>query len=467
MEYLLIVSLVVAAPLALLIGYNLHLRKLAIQKILERNLLKKHPKSQWYSSCVVCQAAKTLNKLPKRKLQPLFAEIKDGKINKLAALLDKQTTNLLKSIYGRKGTFSPLQKAEQLLLNAETNSLSELVDNLSAANKIEQARIAYLQAGVALAEGDLLTASQQATTAAKIFQKHKLTYEEAQAYLLSGTIYRVSAVTDTADFMLRTAADLFGFIGANAKQAEAYGHLGMLMVMQERFDEAEQFFGQSKKLFELADDDIGVAEILNQQALTALIHEKYSLAEKLTKTALKVFGNYQENRGEALCYDIIAQIAAAQQQWGKVASYAGKARKLYENRHNLPAQQEMEFLLARAYLEKGDFSKSEQMLRQIIAQATQHKSCFHIANAYNLLGIIYLRQGDLRRAEGLFQQSLGAEMQNERWCGAAIDYANIALTSYRRGNKENGDKNRELAIKYAQDAGADVLAEMLKSGFNQ
>ena len=83
------------------------------------------------------------------------------------------------------------------------------------------------------------------------------------------------------------------------------------------------------------------------------------------------------------------------------------------------------------------------------------------------MGIIYLRQGDLRRAEGLFQQSLGAEMQNERWCGAAIDYANIALTSYRRGNKENGDKNRELAIKYAQDAGADVLAEMLKSGFNQ
>lgn len=467
MEYLLIVFLAVAAPLAVLAWYNRKLRERAIQKILERNLLKKHHKNQWYSSDATIQAAKILNKLPKSKLQPLFAEIKNGKTTNLLRLLDKKAADNLKAVFNDKKNCSPLQRAENLLLKSEIDSLAKLIDNLPNKSQIERARISHLQAYLALAEGDLLTASQQAAIAAKIFQKQRFIYEEAQTYLLSGTIYRVSAVTDTADFMLRTAADLFGLIGANAKQAEVYGHLGMLMVMQERFAEAEQYFSQAQKLFEYAQDDIGTAEILNQQALTALIHGKYSQAQKLVKDALAIFIRYKDCRGEALCYDIIAQTAAAQNHWNKTATYADKAQKLYKSHHNLPAQQEMELLTARAYLEKGNLLQSEQLLRQIIAEANKHKSCFHIANAYNLLGIIYLRQGDLRRAEGLFQQSLSAEMQNERWCGAAIDYANIALTSYRRGNKENGDKNRKLAIKYAQDAGADTLAEMLEKSFNQ
>ncbi len=467
MEYLAFIAAIIIIPLVMLLHYNKKLREQAIQKVLERNLLREQNKNLWYSSLSVRKAAKALNKLSKKQLQPLFAELKTGKLNLLLQQLDKDTVNEIKAIKGQGKRFaSQLQKAEKALLDIKAAEAAKIIESLSPRNKLEQARLNYIQSWLALAEGDLLSASQKAAGAAKFFQKNNMLYEEAQTYLLSGTIYRVSAVTDTADFMLRTAAEIFAAIGANAKQAEAYGHLGMLMVMQERFEEARDYFGKAQNLFKYAKDMNGYAEILNQQALTDLIDNNPKKAAKTAAEAEKIFKDLADARGQAMSLDIAAQIAAGQAQWKKAAGKAAAAYKLYEQTDNRPAKLEMELLLAQADFETAKTATAEKRLRKIIAEDKSCKSCFHIANAYNLLGIIYLQQGDLRRAEGIFQQSLSAELQNERWYGAAIDYANIALTAYRRGHKDNGDKNREMAIKCAQDAGAESLAEILKQRLN-
>ena len=467
MEYLAFIAAIIILPLVLLLHYNKKLRELAIQKILERNLLREQNKNLWYSSLSVGKAAKALNKLSKKQLQPLFAELKNGKLNLLLRQLDEETADEIKVIKGQgKKIASLLQKAEKAMLDIRTAEAAKIIELISPRNKMEKARTNYIQSCLALLEGDLLSASQKATDAAKFFQKHNMLYEEAQTYLLSGTIYRVSAVTDTADFMLRTAAEIFAAIGANAKQAEAYGHLGMLMVMQERFAEAYDYFGKAQNLFQYAKDMNGYAEILNQQALTDLINNESQKAAKTAAKAEKIFKDLNDARGQAMSLDIEAQIAFGLAQWKKAASKAAAAHKLYEQTDNRPAKLEMELLLAQIDFETAKTAAAEKRLRKIIDEDKSCKSCFHIANAYNLLGIIYLRQGDLRRAEGIFQQSLSAELQNERWYGAAIDYANIALTSYRRGNKDTGDKNREMAIKCAQDAGAENLAKMLKQRLN-
>lgn len=461
MEYSLLILLIIIIPLALFFNYNRRLRERVLHKILERHLLKERPKNAWYSSVTVRRAAAALNKLSGKKLQPLLAAVRRGETAPLLAKVDSQTADELKAIRtDGKAKGGNLQQAETALLNLETTKAARLLKRLEANNKTERARLDYLQAWLALSEGDLLTASTKAAAAVRQFQKLDFIYEEAQAYLLSGTIYRVSAVTDTAEFMLRTAAELFGLIGADARQAEALGNLGMLMVMENRFEEADDYFARAQKLYQAAKDETGFAEIINQQALTALIRGQHTAAAALSGRARKVFQTLHDPRGQALSLDIAAQTAAAAGDWKKAAAAAKLAQKLYRQNKNLPAQQEMELLLAQALLEENRPAEAEKILRQIIENARRHKSCFHVANAYNLLGIIYLRQGDLRRAEGLFQQSLSAEVQNERWCGAAIDYANIALTSYRRGHKDDGDKYRALALQYARDAGETQLAEI-------
>lgn len=465
MEYLPLLALIIIIPLFLFFNHFNKIRERIIHKILERSLLKQRNKSSWYSSAAVRQAAKALNRLSRRKLQPLLKAIRVGEWSPILRVAGIDGNQEFEFICGQNTNFptGALAGAEAALLNADTGSAAALIDGFESRSAAEKARLNYLQAWLALEEGDLLSASEKAAAAAKLFQKLGFTYEEAAAYLLSGTIYRVSAVTDTADFMLRSAAELFGFTGATAKEAETWGNLGMLMVMQQRYEEAAGCFDKAEKLFNLSQDHAGATEIINQQALTALICEDYTRAERLAKQAQKAFRQLKDARGEGLSFDILAQIAAARGKWKQTLSAARNAQKFYRQSQNISGLMEMEYLEAQALAEQKEETAAEKILRRIIDRDKRDKSCFHVANAYNLLGLIYLRQDDLRRAEGLFQQSLSAELQNERFYGAAIDYANIALTAYRRGHKEQGDKNREMALRCAKDAGGEDLLKLLET----
>ena len=79
---------------------------------------------------------------------------------------------------------------------------------------------------------------------------------------------------------------------------------------------------------------------------------------------------------------------------------------------------------------------------------------------------MFLQKKEFSRAKGLFNQSLQSELNNERWCGAAVDYANIALTEYRRGRKTEGNKNKIAALKYAEESGDEELIAYLNSALN-
>ncbi len=463
MLHLLILFLIVFIPLIFFFFYFKKIRQRIIWQILERNILKYHPKNAWYSSEITKKIAERLNKLPKKKLHPVFLSLRSKDWIPLQQYLTLDASEEFNALCRHKKNPKAglLQKAEQALLDLNIKQTKKIVESFTPKNKIEKARTDYLLAWCALGEGDLLTASEKIAAAAKQFQKAGFVYEEALAYLLGGTIYRVSAVFDTADFMLKAAAQLFGSINASAKEAEAWGTLGMLMVTQQRFDEADDAFDKAKKLFLIAHDKAGETEIINQQALAALIQKQYKTAEKLAAAARKIFANLKDLRGQALSLDILAQAGALQMSWNKAFKTAREAENLYRKTKNLSACFEMMFLQAQALLAQEKPAKSEKFLRKLLAEASKNKTCFHIANVYNMLGLIYLQKGELKRAEGLFQQSLSNELQTDRIGAAAIDYANIALTAYRRGHKEIGDKNKEMALQCAKEAGAENLLKLL------
>ena len=464
MSHLLIILLIIFVPLIFFFFYFKKIRQRIIAQILERNILKHHPKNAWYSSEITQKVARRLNKLPKKKLHPILQSLKNKDYSDLLSYLTLDAVDEFSTLYKHKKLShpNPLQKAEQAFLDLDFAKARKNIESFSPNNKIEKARTDYLLAWFALEEGDLLSASEKVATATKQFQKSGLVYEEALAYLLAGTIYRVSAIFDTADFMFKTATQLFGFVNASAKEAETWASLGMLMVAQQRFEEADDAFEKAKKLFLIAQDKLGETEIINQQALAALIQGQLKKANKLALQTKKEFTSLKNLRGQALSLDILAQVEAAQNLWDRAYKNAKAAEALYLKTKNFSALQEMMFLQAQALLAKDNHLKSEQVLRELLKETAKHKTCFHVANVYNLLGIIYLKQGDFRRAEGLFQQSLSNELQNDRIGAAAIDYANIALAAYRRGHKEIGDKNKEMALQCAKDAGEDNLLALLK-----
>ena len=443
--------------------YTRNIRRKMIFMFLEKNILKTIDYCDWYSSSVIFKTAKNLNKLKRHQLLPVFTAIKSKNFNPLMQIMNDDE---LKIICGKKITLKQeLFLTEKACLNFKFDKAQQKINLIKPKNKQEKARIIFLEAQIALYEGDMERASIKTARAIKLFKNIGFFYEEALAYLLCGTIYRVTAIFDTAQFMLQTAANLFADIGAKNLEAVVWANIGMLLTAENRFDEADDAFAKALNLFEKNKNVNGQAEVLNQQALTALINNDVSKAQKLINTAEKLLP-LSNIKSRALNSDIAAQIAAKQEKNKKTIMLAKIAADLYKKTNNFSAMLEAMYLQATALIKQNKLKKADELLRNIIKQAKTTPSCFHIANAYALLGTVYMKQEDFKRALSLFNQSLSRELCNERWAGAAIDYANIALAEIKRKKDNEANKHILTALKYAEESGNELLVAQLQKMFN-
>lgn len=241
----------------------------------------------------------------------------------------------------------------------------------------------------------------------------------------------------------------------------------MLMVMQSRFEEADDYFQKAREIYHPDGQQLGEAEIINQEALTALIKKDFKTARKLAETALGMHQDIKNQEGTAFSLELLGHLESETKNWQQALEHAKQAQKIYSKTSNTAALLEALFLEAKANFELEENKAAEDILRKIIDFSKSHSSCFHVANAYNLLGLIYLKQGNLQRAKGLFQQSLDCELHNDRASGAAIDYANIAMIEYRRGQQEQAEKTLSTALEYAKADGETDLAKYLEEQLNK
>ncbi len=330
---------------------------------------------------------------------------------------------------------------------------------------------AYYQAVFAAKEGDLLSASQFCSLAIDAFRRSRAFFEEGRARLFMGTIYRMTAVTDTARFMYDAAAEVYRILGFPTGIAEALGNLGMLMVLEERFDEAAAYFEQAlaiNRRHKLLREE---AEIYNQQALLALLQKEYKKAGQLLSLALKEHQKLQNPAGQAFSHELQAHLFLQTQKWQKAAIAAAAAQKLYCGSPNKSAYLESHYLEAEALFRAGEEEKAEKILRRTIAIGRKNATSFHLANAYHLLGLIYMRRKDYLRAKGLFSQSLEQEQKNDRLYGIAVDYANISLANLNCGRAEEARKTLETARDYAKASADEVLLaaieDLIKQNFGR
>ena len=314
-----------------------------------------------------------------------------------------------------------------------------------------------LTAKIALFEADLQTASEEAGRALKVFQKHNLLFEEAVAYYVLGTIYRVSGVFDTADFMLRSALKVFKLINATKYEAEILGNFGLLMAVQKRFDEAFSYFDEAEKLFSSIGDNLNQSFVICQRAMLWLLQNNSKQALSLAQPILKKTKNPALL---ALASDIVGRCAFATGQWSKAAKASVEAASYYFKQKNYPAAFESQYIQAESLVKQSRLDEAELVLRELIRKEKYHHGCFHIANAHTLLGLIFLQQNDAKRAKAIFNQALEQELHNERSIGIAIDYANLAATERKCGNMQEAYKNLNLALSYAKDVDEELWQQI-------
>ena len=359
--------------------------------------------------------------------------------------------------------------AKLYLINERIEQAEDLIEKIDdrRSNNYTKAIKYYIQSICSTSNGDMLDASQKASLALRFFEKDKAFFEMAKTYLQLGTIYRVSATYDIAQCMFEAAKDIFIKMKLDIYHAISLANLGMLTAAQKRYEEAEECFAKALEINIKLNNLCGQAEILNQIALMETTKKQYDKALDLAQSAQNIHHQNNNIVGEALSWDIISYIKSGEQKYQEVIETTAKAINLYEITNNTSAKYEMLFMQASAYFELGKYIEAENILRNIIKFSDEHSSCFHSANAYNLLGLIFLQKNDLQKAKTFFMQAVQREERNDRLSGAAVDYANLALIEQKCGNQEQAEKTLKLALEYAQNSDDNNLIEQIKSQMNK
>ena len=196
-----------------------------------------------------------LQKFISGQKKPLLSLLKKNGLQKEAAVLSvcksPEKAISLFSAFLKKNpndTEAKIYLAELYFLTGEKEKGLKLLENTSSVvrNRYLYAVKNYLLAQDALNWGGLQEASEYGAAAVAGFEKEHAFYEAARVQILLGTIYRVAAMSDVSEIMLRAAQKIYEKINCPEGVADTYGNLGMLMVMQKRFEEAENYWFQDK-----------------------------------------------------------------------------------------------------------------------------------------------------------------------------------------------------------------------------
>ncbi len=433
------------------------------QFFLQKILIKKLINCSFFSTLPIKDLSAHILQKKKHVKKQMLQYISDDNFANLAKSLNyplmEAKLNLILN-----GKISTLKKSDHiyelmkvccLLQKNKHQKASEILFNLNPKKMYSANKAVWklCSAKIALFEGDFLSASEDAAVALKILHKTNMFFEEAETYFVLGTLYRVSGIYDSADFMLRSSLDLFRAVGCLHREIEVLGALGLLMSVQERFVEATYYFKKARDLAQKANYQELCAFADCQNAILNLLQNNLKDAEKIIKNILQ---KRLTLNVEAMSCDVLARIKMRQKKYQATAKYSKKASLIYYKKRNFAAEFDCDYLAAEALFNANKFDEAENILRNLIEKEKYHKTCFHVANALTLLGIILIQKNEFARAKAIFNLALKQELYNDRKIGVAIDYANLATVEKKCGNMSDARKNLETALKYAENIDKDL-----------
>ena len=469
-----------------LIWLYLNIKLKHLQKLTRIRVMKRQQKNQnalFLSSAILNKCCKKLFFVSDKKASHALSALVGGRTQKAAAYFKNtqpQLSLLLEAHQDTPSAYKKILRQKTLWLKNEEyciylpllayimfdkKTMHSAIAKINP-QKLSKNNLAYYNYCAAFAylyDGDMLSASQKASVSLEYFRKKKYSYEGAKCYLLLGEIYRLSCVNDVAQTMIEAAIKITHEQKTPQFSAQSIAALGMLMLFENRYEEAEDNFN---KALQSAQTDNLCADIYNQKARLYIAKNKLNEASKEIIKALPIFINSKNRHGQAFSRQLSAQIYFNKKQYNRAVELANEAKDIYEKTNNFSAVFECMYLSADALFKQNKLKKSEEILRKMLEINEKQKHNFHIANAYSLLGLIFLRKKNLQRAKVLLQQSLHLEQRHRRCEGMVADYANLAAIDILSGNQDAAGENMKIALEYAKQTGNAELIELIKKKFN-
>jgi len=410
----------------------------------------------YFSSAVIAESSRKFWHLPPQKITVLMrAAMKSVDLS--APLI-------------RKAIKKAPHNTELLLLDAEISLLTNRRQDFL--HLIEQIRLPYfcprylkaryklLTAKSNLYQTDMLSASENASRALKIYQRLGYTYEEAECYATLAQIYRISGVFDVAFTMLRDAQKIYKKLKLFAKAAEAEAYFGLIEIGRENYSAAAEYLKNAKIICQKHGLIKTDADICNWQGLTALLAGDLTVARQEFTAALN---NTQALSTASFALEMLARLYLKKKEYAKALNKADDALKLYQKNHHKAGIFETLYLKAEIFYIKQDYDESRHILTALIKEKTPPSAIYYPANAYTLLGAIELKENNFDKARTLFKQAADLEHAVNRLKGAAIDYNNLAELERLNGDNNTAQTYLKQAIRYAEETGDNELKSYLKT----
>ena len=371
---------IVFLAICLMFFYAKKLKFTFLQKLIGKKFINKHIYSSLIIKDICCYMLKQNRYNYQKMLNCLIKNDLNG-FHKL--LLNKDIKSKIDICNGKtskqlaKDVTYLLVLAKLYIKENKHDKVSEILQNLlhKKMTLSQKACFRYLMAQISLYEGDLFVATEDLNISLKVFKKKNMFFEEAETYFMLGTIYRVSGIYDTAEFMLRTAVELYNNLSSTKGEAEALGTLGLLMSVQNRFEEAHDYF---QKALDKADSDKTLKDfILSQIAMLELIEGHNKKAFNIANNALKQTKN---NVAQANLYDVLSRVALADKKYKSSAEKASLAFDIFFKNKNYSAAFESLYTKAFALSKAKKLQESENTLRYLLDIEKKYKHCFYIVN---------------------------------------------------------------------------------------
>ncbi len=478
--FVLILAVVLLLPLG---WWRIRARLKYLQKMARTNVLRRQQKmdgSQIYSSWIIDKSVKYLYFRRHKKAKKALAKLTGGRVNEAVDILRTKNgllADLLLAHHCLAKSFTNLKKRKQIpYFQYHYAALRPLVAwqmfgveqaqvwleqmQQRKLHQIARAYNDYMQTHLCINSGDMQNAVQHLQRALKFFKKRGYVAEEAACYIKLAEIYRLCCMNDTAETMLDAAIKIYRLQGAVLHLSAAIASKGMLMLFEGRNEEAEAYYEQALLL---APTEKMQADIINQQALLELTSGKIDVALKKVRKTHRFYEKMHHNIGLAFCLQLEGQIFYEKMNYSKAVSSLQKAAELYLQQRNYTAYAESGYSTANALCKINKFAQAEKLSKQILNVLKKHKSGFHVANVYSLLGLINMENNNLSVAEKWLQKSLTLEQQSNRYTGAAADAVNLAITQQLRGNIEQAHTYSKQALEFAKKTEDNEFIELIKS----
>jgi len=280
------------------------------------------------------------------------------------------------------------------------------------------------------AENDLAEALAKSKTEAEragllADEKELVTPELALALGNQGDRFYTQGAYPEALSIYRLELSLADRIGARARVARAFNHIGNVQLQQGDYAQALESFQASLTMSEALGDKTAVANAMGSIGRVRLSQGDYARALESFQASLTMSEAQDDKAGIARALAGFGQIHFEQGDSAQALERFQQSLAIREALRDDAGIGSMLNSIGRVHYQQGDYARALELHQKSLAISESREDKAGIAIALNNIGVVYRIQGDYARAFERYRKSLTMSEDSGRKSGIAVALHNI------------------------------------------